>query len=427
MTTSPNEPTRRRSLYYDGLRERVRSRVLAGQAGDRLPADIEFAKEIGTSKITIGQILQELQVEGFVQRIPGKGTFLLDRSKPQPTLMAPLTHVNESVVEPPTVAVTHSHSVAACVLVLAVLDLPWHKGPRQDDWSHRVAMSVEHHLQRGGVPTIVRNRFAVEVEDIDGLIVNAVRAGANRIVYVTGSLPEQIRMATWANQVVSLSQRGAGQALPVVQVAFDATFHLPLNAVGVDGEYGSQIATQHLISLGHRNIVFAAPSAAFSNELQWWISDRVCGFRRALQMAGIDPPVLLERASQIMDTPRIVRSESPVEWELTGRSVAHRILADPSITAVVAANDQVAMGLMDEVKKLGKRVPEDLSIVGYDNHFASAASDLTTVHVPVEQIGEAAGTMVLEPLSDNLGHKKRILLDPMLVVRGSTGPPRTTA
>jgi DNA-binding LacI/PurR family transcriptional regulator len=144
-------------------------------------------------------------------------------------------------------------------------------------------------------------------------------------------------------------------------------------------------------------------------------------------LSGIESPTLLEETGDVMSSPRIIRGDPvPIDighWDYTGRSVSRRLLADPSITAVVCGNDSIAAAIMDEFRKAGKRVPEDLSVVGYDNFYMSSALDLTTVHVPIEQMGEAACAMLLDPACRNPGRKTHLVIDPMLVVRGSTALP----
>jgi DNA-binding LacI/PurR family transcriptional regulator len=398
--------------------------VLAGTVGDRLPGDRDFAREIGTSKITIGHILQELQAEGLVERIPGKGTFLRDRARS--SAHEPLASARGEEAALPD-AKPRPQGVQPYVMIVAVLNVPWMVQPLADDWSQRVALSVEQQLQRRGARTMVRSRHGVEGADIEKMVTSGLRAGVNHILHIAGPLPHPERSAMWENMMLRAANGAYGAPVPVVQIVFNPKIHLPFNLVAFDGETGSQMATQHLIDLGHRNIVFAGPSAEIPESQRDWAVDRVRGFRRALQLAGIESPLLLEEADAVMDSPRLLRgklsSGDMDRWDYTGRSVARRILADPSITAVVAANDSVAAAIIDEVRKAGKRVPEDLSIVGYDNYYMSAGLDLTTVHVPVEQMGEAATTMLLDPATAKPGRKTQVILDPMLVVRGSTVAP----
>jgi DNA-binding LacI/PurR family transcriptional regulator len=424
LPATPDTPIRSRSLYYDGLRMEIRNRVLVGQSGERLPGDRELAKEIGTSKITVGHILQELQAEGLVERIPGKGTFLRDRTRAMPATAAPARPVVRpaSIARLPQPDAATEPATQAFVMILAVLNVPWEKRPFEDDWSQRLALTAERALQRAGARTMVRSRFGVEEDQIEPLIEAALATGVNRILHISGSLAQPTRSARWDNFAVRLA-RGIGYApIPVVQAVFDPAMHLPTAFVSVDGEIGTQMATQHLIDLGHRNIVYVGPSADLPDAQRNWTVDRLRGFRRALQLVGIDPPALLEEPAQVVDTPRLIRGDlapygSP-EWTHIGRTAAPRIFADPSITAIVAANDAVAAAIIDEAHKAGKSIPGDYSLVGYDNDYLSAGYDLTTVHIPLEQMGEAAANMLLDA-SATSGMKQQIVFDPTLVIRGS--------
>ena len=116
-------------------------------------------------------------------------------------------------------------------------------------------------------------------------------------------------------------------------------------------------------------------------------------------------------------------------WEQV-RRVAARVFtvldAAPDLTAIVAANDLLALGCYDMLEERGVRCPEDISIVGFnDMPFVDRLRPpLTTVRVPQREIGTAAADLMLQRLTDEADGASQILLEPTLVVRGSTAPPR---
>ena len=423
--TQRNPSNKSRSLYYENLHLQVRSRIAAVPTGTRIPGDRKLAKDIGTSKVTIARILHELQAEGLVERIPGKGTFPRHReSSPSSKrdVLAPGTpeaiHLSE----------TKSGMENTYVMVLAVLGLPWSIQPLEDNVSLRIALGIEQTLQQKGARTLIVNRFGVEVEDIPKIVHDGLRSGVNRLVYISQPLPESVRSATWENSILHASKGRFGTEIPLVHVTLDPKAPLPANCVSVDSQFGAEIATQHLIDLGHTNIVYAGPCEQMPEHERDWTIDRMRGMRRALQLAGIDDTVWLENQSEVINTPRLLRGDptppATLRWDHAGRTVAPKILADPTITAVIAANDEMAAAILDVVTQAGRQVPHDISLVGWDNKVTSAGLGLTTVHIPVDRIVQEATAMLLAPTAANQGRKTQIMFNPMLVTRSTTAPPR---
>jgi LacI family transcriptional regulator len=114
--------------------------------------------------------------------------------------------------------------------------------------------------------------------------------------------------------------------------------------------------------------------------------------------------------------------------ETEGARVFRELLEDgrPSFTAVFAGNDLLALGCYDVMAEVGLRCPDDISIVGFNDipFLDKLRPPLTTVHIPHYDIGLGAARMVLDRLLDPSTEPTTLLLDPELVVRGSTSPPR---
>lgn len=176
--------------------------------------------------------------------------------------------------------------------------------------------------------------------------------------------------------------------------------------VGSDDVLGARLATQHLLSLGHVRIGHLAGQPTVSTGAL-----RRRGYLAALSDAGVpaDPALIVESGYT----------------EEGGTRAAQRLLslkAPP--TAVFAVTDMSAVGAYTAARRLGRRIPQDLAVVGYnDIPLASRLiPGLTTVHVPIQELGAAAARMLLDQIETGTLVQRRVIFNPALVVRGSSQP-----
>jgi alanine racemase len=205
--------------------------------------------------------------------------------------------------------------------------------------------------------------------------------------------------------------RDAG--LPMVLVDSAAMPDVP--SISVDDEGGAHQAATHLLDLGHRDvlIVAIAPQAPYPpGESHGVGPDRLRGYDRAFHDRGLPFP-----------EDSLVSAQSTIE----GGSAAFRgAWAQGSRpTAVLAMSDAIAIGALAAAGSLGLRVPDDLSVVGFDDIEIAALTNppLTTVHQPIRGKGEAAMHLLLGMLGGaDIGAEGTRLLETRLIVRASTGP-----
>jgi len=190
---------------------------------------------------------------------------------------------------------------------------------------------------------------------------------------------------------------------------------MPLNeripAVSAAHTSGADQAIRHLIELGHRRI------AHITGPLGWVATeDRRRGYRAALASAGILPDPALE-----------IQAEPEIR---PGREATLRLLELPERpTAVFAFNDNIAIGAIQAARARGLRVPEDISIVGFDDveHATIVTPMLTTVRQPLAEMGRTAVSLLNRLLERQHFETLHIELATRLVVRESTAPPPTTS
>lgn len=184
-------------------------------------------------------------------------------------------------------------------------------------------------------------------------------------------------------------------------------------SVRIDDCAAMATATRHAIDLGHRDIAYAGTVPQSTTHLRT-PRDRREAFLETLAANGI-----ASRPEWVVDS----------DWTAAGAGEDfHRLLArEPRPTCVVAASDEMAFGVLHAARRLGIRVPEELSVIGVDDHVLSQILDLTTVRQDVEAQGRRAGELILAGLTTGELADLDEVLPTELVVRGTTAPPASGA
>lgn len=195
--------------------------------------------------------------------------------------------------------------------------------------------------------------------------------------------------------------------MPVVLV--DA-YHPQISHVMIDDVAGGYQATKHLIDLGHRKIGYISDLLQASPFGFRPVADRYEGYRRALAEAGI-----------------AFRADYHRQGELS-RHEAHRLayelLSQPDPpTAIFAYSDTQAVGVLRAAQEMGLKVPDDLSVIGYDDIELAEFLHLTTIRQHLYESGVAGVEQLLEEIANPPLQSQQVLLSTELVVRETTAPP----
>jgi DNA-binding LacI/PurR family transcriptional regulator len=182
----------------------------------------------------------------------------------------------------------------------------------------------------------------------------------------------------------------------------------------LDNRLAGRLALEHLVSLGHRKIAFFKGHAESADT-----EDRWKGIHEAAANLGvtIDPQLTIQLQR------RSVPPGPPIPEE--GYMYAQKLLARKrEFTALFAFNDISAIGAMSAFRDAGLRVPEDVSIIGFDDIQAAAFLNppLTTVRQPLHRMGDLAAKLLLKRINHKEAEPDEVLVEPELVVRGSTAP-----
>lgn len=200
------------------------------------------------------------------------------------------------------------------------------------------------------------------------------------------------------------------RAASMPQVVVDRELEdLAADLVEVNHEAGGYLATRHLLDLGHRRIACIAGPQTLSSARQ-----RVQGYCRALAEAGLPLDAALCPSADFTSA----GGHAAMAALLAGQTAATR----PS--AVFASNDLMAIGAVCAAAAEGLSIPADLSVIGFDDIALAAYSNppLSTVAQPKHQTGELAATLLLQRIAAPDRALQRVILQPTLTVRQSTGP-----
>ncbi|MHC3475001.1 LacI family DNA-binding transcriptional regulator [Streptomyces sp. 7R007] len=252
---------------------------------------------------------------------------------------------------------------------------------------------------------------------LEGVIDSAAEAGASVVISKATRAPH------WARDLVSAGRRAliavtsvytaahlkelARAGLPLVVLD---PLHLPdsrVHSVGATNFAGGLAATRHLLSLGHRRVAYlGGPAMAVPSQA------RMHGYRAAMEAEGAPVPHTYVRPG-----------EFTYESGLAGAAALLDLQEPP--TAIFTGNDETALGVIETARTRGLRIPEDLSVVGFDDtDLAQMASPpLTTVRQPLREMGGAALRTALRLANGEKVESHHIELATELVVRASTAPP----
>jgi DNA-binding LacI/PurR family transcriptional regulator len=230
-------------------------------------------------------------------------------------------------------------------------------------------------LDRSSVMSAVER---LRSQGVDGILVIApVVAATHALPYVPTDIP------------VVAAEAGPDDAVPVVVV---------------DQFAGAAAATRHLLELGHRTVHHIAGPQDFLEAQQ-----RIAGWRATLREAGAEV------------APPLVGDWSP----RAGYELGRRLMDSPDVTAVFVANDQMALGLLRLLHEQGRKLPHDVSVVGFDDvpEAAFFTPPLTTVRQDFLEMGRRSLHLLLAEIERDSRGNQRVTVPAELVVRASTAPP----
>jgi LacI family transcriptional regulator len=270
----------------------------------------------------------------------------------------------------------------------------------------RVLTGIEQQAAEMGYSISLNLIHEPETDDVDRLFNSLASRQVDGIIW---AIPQVGNNRIWS------ATKGPEFPVPVVLVG-GMDGHTALRSIAIDNRAIGRMATEHLLAGGARRV------GVVTGPLSWWeAQQRVVGWRETLVAHGL---VADDRLIAVGD------------WTAnSGEEGLHHLLEhEPGIDAIFASNDQMALGILHGAHQLGRRVPEDLSVVGVDN-IAEASHfwpSLTTVDQPLRDAGALAVRdihgLILRARqgrrSPDVAIDGLTLLEPQLIVRGSSRPRR---
>jgi len=177
-----------------------------------------------------------------------------------------------------------------------------------------------------------------------------------------------------------------------------------INCVTSANEEGAYQATKYLLSLGHKDIVYISGPKFISTEI-----DRFKGFQKAIEESSSKGIVLKEDL--------ILQGE--YNWDIANREVSKIIESGAKFTAIFASNDIMAFGAKQAIENVGLKIPDDISIIGFDDIPFSATISLTTISQQAFEMGKNAMLLSIDLIKKRITPPQKIILNTSIVIRSS--------
>ena len=377
--TSP-KPIGRQQLYLT-----LQERIEAGHypPGSWLPAERALASEFSSDRSAVRSALAQLETGGLIVREAGRRPWVCPGS-PRQGRSRPAAKTGQHIA-----AILPQHPVFPASLALM-------HGINAALRSAESPLRLQVMDTHGGSE---RRETDLERQALDSVMQDSV---AGIVLWHLGG-------ASTLPQLRALEQRG----IPVVFVDRFPP-ELSCDFVGSDNHTGMEAAVEHLRRLGHRRIAHLT-----TDEAATAVAERQAAYTEAVQ-SGV-----LQGGGKALETPPAWIYTVPHDrtFDLAPACDQFFALAEPP-TAVVALNDSLAYRFIAECQKRGKRVPEDVSVIGFDDLEEHSARPpvLTTLHQPFDKMGRRAAELLLRRLSGpdaRLEPRRHILLPAPLIVRST--------
>ncbi|MFO7814630.1 MAG: GntR family transcriptional regulator [Halanaerobiales bacterium] len=332
--------------------------------GNKLPTENQLAKEYDVSRHTVRKALNILRQEGILYKKQGVGTFYKNNT-------------NKTTKNIGFISIS-LHAYIFADMLSSVDKILYENG-----YSILLGNSMDNHERE---KEILKEFIK---KNVDGLIIEPAKSARN-----------------YPN--IPLLKRFVNNNIPVT--VLDSKFEEEsINNITVDDEHGGFLATKYLLEMGHQNI------AMIYKGLHKPAIGRFKGYKEALKQNKI--PIYNDYVKQYLNSEFEERENFINEI----KKITHELMqTEPKPTAIFCFNDQVTILVKEFLQELGYQVPDDISLVGFDNSKQVNFENITSVAHPKEKVGEKAAKITLERIKGGkFEYCEDIVFKPKLVKRGS--------
>ncbi|MCU6712338.1 GntR family transcriptional regulator [Paenibacillus sp. J5C_2022] len=338
-----------KTLYHQ-IFDAVREDIEAGKyaAEQQLPTELELTKHYGVSRITVKRALEELELHGYIDRKQGSGSFVRSAGEWRASECHERLHDTVAFILPSFSANGLSQYI----------------------------QGASEAMEKRGLHLSVHTTHENTVKESE-LLRTLPKQGMKGIIYYPTNSSFNIDVHT-----LHMND------YPIVTI--DKHFEGPsARSVVSDNYAGGYMAASHLAKLGHKRIAFVS---SVGLEAASSVKHRYLGYSQALKDNGLPCDAELV----LLD---FLRELGSLGSERSFKKIVEKLLSN-QVTAVQAENDYVAVQLMKAALELGAKVPDHLSVIGFDNSIASAGAvvPLTTIEQPFRDIGRRAAEMIMNRL-----------------------------
>lgn len=364
---------------YKQILNLLRAYIASGDCpvGSRLPTEAELEAELGVSRVTIRQAMNEAVEEDLVVRIAGKGTY---------------------VAEVP-VKLRKGNFVGYVVHHLS------------NSFNQQILVGVESVLNKTGYHPIFCNSES-DLENEDRLLRSL------RTQEVVGFIVQPVYSETTERTLAYFTK----ESIPIVLLDRESP-GIQTDLVASDHFEGGRSIVQHLIDQGYKDIVYLA-----RNPLQLSsVAGRLRGYRDAMMEAGLTlrPPIVVGGPVEIGYNQ--LRNSLTIHESSVVDAISKFLRSPEHPQAIVAMNDVIALLVLEAAEQANIRIPDDLALVGYDNLDFTVNRELTTIDQNPHQLGVEAAKLLIKRIQGDRGEAIRLTLPVKLVTRGSSINPHRSS
>lgn len=399
-----------RTPLYAMIKDYIKNQIADGtfNVNDRLPPEVELIKTFNVSRITVTKALTEMADEGIVYRIPGRGTYVSGNFNSP----AAASEAKESGIKDPAedkTAIAESHPAGSGLIGFTIPTL-------EDYFSMNILNGIKKSLDDRGYSLLIQ--ITIDKAKEEQAIRSFIKFG------VDGMIIFPVDQETYNEEILALKVNH----FPFVLVdrylpGIDTSFVISNNILS------GRLAVSHLYELGHRNIAICTSTMLPTSST----GDRITGYLNELAERGIkenseliikdiDISILESGPDDIFKDDIIVSENNHNNLRLI------EALKKRKATAFIVTDGKTAVYIYKVCEHLGIRIPEDISLVCFDDPLYRPFNSSFFTHIKQSEksMGYKAGEIMADLLKpekkENTPEYHKIILDPELVVRKSSGP-----